>query len=1749
MKKILSHLFSRALPIFARNPRQGAALVMVLGCVVLVTSLIVAYFGNVSTEYKLARYSETATEVKSYADTAINLVIGQIREATPDNGLQSWISQPGLLRTYDDSGAPVSAFKLYSSDIMRVDDDFDPLAELQDEVPPDWADAPDEFVDLNEPIVTEYGSAYPIIDGNDLKTILVNGNNRLTYDANGDSKPDILGFDMDPEYEGEANLVPMPVRWLYVLRDGKLAPMSDGKISGAEASNPAVARIAFWADDESCKINVNTASEGVFWDFPRIGGMIVNSGEYDRDPYSAAPLTLSENDAPDRNSEWRFKDFQPVKGEFQRTPGHPAMNCLSPVFGSLELLERPVPRDDGNQPGIYNTAGVETFFRYYDLTPKINYTNHLSTRTTVYTQGAYMGYSPLALSAPHNDDLAGSDCGTRFSGMDFSATHQPFTVEPDTDRLYPTVDCLAINPNPEDDNYMQVPHASNLSNPTDDEADDWVELLMKSRFFLTTNSRAPELNAFNKPRMTLWPMTVDNNLWQQTTEEQLLEQASRIGSAADADTAFDGTGRYGRLYAFVRDIVNKSTTDGDIIEGRNDDLYDYLQNVTDAKVPGYGESLAATYGDVNRNQILTSIWDYTRSAINLNTYWAHQNSGSATLPDDTKNYYYAGKVTYGSQNVSPRGNGQVTPLVHNNGTAGLGRTSFISHVNVQLYGSQYEESYFNGSEWFPRMWNNKLATTNDTNKIDQFMPTNTSFATGFNNITPVAGSGLPTGVGLPGVWHVELAMAPTSYTGPNLTANTNYYFSGTVAGNTLTATVDGVVGSNFTATTVDAQSTPGVVNAGLAQVYGVLRGAGTTVSNAAIFLDDLKSSPAKCRYGKPKTLGLAVTYSLDTVSKGYPDFSPNISIRTTMTSMAIRIYDKNGSQVGVTVNAAGLPANSEANLSWRYNSAAGKAGLQSDGGQMLNFNGITTITGNASATIKNTPLYVDTAFDLSNDQWEQGNYFTIQDLQLTLRVFNNSGNDTNDSAAAPAGISTGITGSAIQTIPIVETNVPTRIPLPLAMGNGGNDHTVSPYHYLRGVEGAGNAHYGLGHSTASPLTIGSVPAALSYTNRLARLNVTTNNIDNTYNMQGDVHLSFEGDVSPTSDSGGDFRNAMVSANLGNPSSFKLHRFWRDSADTYGDDLKLMRQQARNVSVASLPQLERGRKGRTCTVALTNGAVTMSDYNNLSDGCVMYRNDGSLVGVIDTFALVAGQRVSFQNGFTEKTISLPLAPAHSFAFGYDGKPGTGVIMKGDAGGATYFAGDWDNNLGTSSDGASINKADEGSMDFTMSDAPTRATLVANGIVEAYKGNLHWLANASTQLTSNAKITSPLCFSPARQIPSPVMLGSLPSRVFPGGLQGWTSGWQTLLFNPNPASEYSISGWQFPTANSDATTEHTWVTVNGVGSPKRHRGFGDANPTVATRPGAYTGKGVPDHVVLDLFRMPVVEPYPIADAVSSAGQINLNYQIAPFTYIRRQTGIYSLLTSLQMTGINSEDNSRSTNYKQLRPGPQSTSNQNNNTVRLQSATTYAHTRHLMNNYDCRYNINIPETMQGFENRWTANNPFRLASEICEMFLAPENIPGGRYSNVNYPNPAAGNPQSTVVASTDLTTANTPGTGGLTYNNLQEWWDKMKLTGDNSREQPYNHLYNRVTNRSNVFTVYYRVQKLAKSTLTPPDEFVPGRDNIAAEYRGSAMLERYLDPQDARLTTAVMDDIEAAPSTTGGTLNPYYKFRVMNNKQFAP
>ncbi|MEZ0255822.1 MAG: Verru_Chthon cassette protein A, partial [Chthoniobacter sp.] len=291
--------------------------------------------------------------------------------------------------------------------------------------------------------------------------------------------------------------------------------------------------------------------------------------------------------------------------------------------------------------------------------------------------------------------------------------------------------------------------------------------------------------------------------------------------------------------------------------------------------------------------------------------------------------------------------------------------------------------------------------------------------------------------------------------------------------------------------------------------------------------------------------------------------------------------------------------------------------------------------------------------------------------------------------------------------------------------------------------------------------------------------------------------------------------------------------------------------------------------------------------------------------------------------------------------------------------------------------------------------------------------------------------PTFFSPNRQMPSAVMFGSLPTGIFADA--GVGRSWRTLLFRPD--------------ASGASQGAHTGAT-----SPK-------------------------DHLLLDLFWMPVVEPYAISEPFSTAGKVNMNCQVAPFTYIKRTTALRALLKSERVIAIPKADASK---YKGGSAG----------------------------NY--RFEINADETLKQFDQRFASgkNQPFKSASEICDLYLVPQ---------------------------------------GQSLTGMPDFWtNTYALTGDNLRERPYASLYPRLTTKSNIFSVHFYVQTLKqvnRNTSGSWQTWDEKKDVVTGEYRGTALIERYIDFNDD------LPDFTQPGLDPAETLDKHCKLRVLQVRKFDP
>ncbi len=364
-----------------KKDRRGLALIIVVTSIALISVLVVAIFSVTRTEFRATQSYVAAKSAKQMGDIAVSIVQAQIQngQATTTRGTFH-ATQPGMVRVYNADGTFNSALKLYSSQQMKVTGAEDGLLSGNNLAPSNWDTLAARYVDINEPVVRPgsvstaqgqsagYAIYYPIIDpraaynsgsggqtaGRDgiAGTTQVEG---FSYEENstllgqaGTSYANQVVTPAEAAGDSKRLRLPMPVEWLYILEDGTVGALnaanrfvSSNPATQPSATNPIVGRVAFWTDDESCKININTASEPTFM---------------------STPFFYHQ-----RDSKWAH--FSATTGEYQRYPGHPATTALSAVLAPNYILDPYLPGRDGS--GLTRAQVVELKQKIYDLIPKI----------------------------------------------------------------------------------------------------------------------------------------------------------------------------------------------------------------------------------------------------------------------------------------------------------------------------------------------------------------------------------------------------------------------------------------------------------------------------------------------------------------------------------------------------------------------------------------------------------------------------------------------------------------------------------------------------------------------------------------------------------------------------------------------------------------------------------------------------------------------------------------------------------------------------------------------------------------------------------------------------------------------------------------------------------------------------------------------------------------------------------------------------------------------------------------------------------------------------------------------------------------------------------------------------------------------------------------------------------------------------------------------------------------------------------
>ncbi|CAN5432071.1 hypothetical protein BH23VER1_BH23VER1_03070 [soil metagenome] len=598
----------------SRKRPRGIAIVTVLSILVLMTVMVVGFFSLAIDQEKISASYAEGLRTRWLKDIALNMVVGQIRSAStaPDT---VWVSQPGAVRTINvDNPDATSIFKLYSAATMtaRSTDQI-----FNTDIPANWKAGEDlsrgirssKFVDLNEPIYDANGFVhFPIADprafanGGVPDTNPQIGGDRTraadTPDGAFVDQTAVDGFSVD----GDRRL-PMPVAWLYVTQDGSFGTVNEAGSfqptaggSRATASNPIIGRIAFWTDDETAKININTAAEGIYWSPPHA------DNTFERD--------LARN--------------QPVKHEYQRYPGHPATTSLSAVFAPGMKLD-PFQSTDTTESDARNARSI--IQAIHDISPVVNIPGSLdsnpqdgfnSLSLAEYTQQAKLIHKTLLYASV--DDL-------RFALK---------TDDPLISQSRGLNDEIAIESRPGLGTAARLSAAGDLT---------FAERLDRSKFFLTTRSLSPELNPWGQPKVLTWPMHTDVerelavknfNSPKATTVDRLLLYCSALAGEGYNYFRSDQSSRHWDFYG--QGGLSGDQGSGDARE-RNEILTDWMGVLLATGIPGWGTSFGDKYGkDANfsdTKQIIAHMFDYIKCS---NLYDPDLARNSDQYNDDPGNY-------------------------------------------------------------------------------------------------------------------------------------------------------------------------------------------------------------------------------------------------------------------------------------------------------------------------------------------------------------------------------------------------------------------------------------------------------------------------------------------------------------------------------------------------------------------------------------------------------------------------------------------------------------------------------------------------------------------------------------------------------------------------------------------------------------------------------------------------------------------------------------------------------------------------------------------------------------------------------------------------------------------------------------------------------------------------------------------------------------------------------------------------------
>jgi uncharacterized protein (TIGR02600 family) len=1688
--------------------RDAMALILVVITITLLSILIIAIFSITRTEYKATQSFVSARSAKQYADFAIAITQAQIQNAqnTSNQGAGGdpstttsqiiHATQPGMVRVYKASGEFLRAHKLYSSSQMVV---TSPNNEVQifskdHQTPADWDTVANKarYVDLNEPVIRpglSAGSAqaiyFPIIDP------------RAAYTGNGgtggQSMVAVEGFSYSNQAPGIGGAsvtynqviapsassadpsqlrLPMPVEWIYILQDGTTGALDASNrfvssVSGVtpSAANPIVGRVAFWTDDESSKINVNTATEPTFF---------------------APPYFYHQRDS-------RWANFPGTAGEFQRYPGHPATVALSAVLAPGVNLD---PYDSR----VNQTAVVQTKELIYSLLPKVA------------GGGSRAGTLPFML-----DQLSsGNGESTAASAGDIASARN--------ERLFASVDEMLFQDTGFDATNGRTAARAALPAQSGRFLFD-RDTLERSRFFLTAHSRSPEFTTRGLPRIAMWPLPDVQN--EATADRKRSTFDNLIALCATLRTTGTGSS-VANSYIFRRaqphhpthDVTGSTAGLGSSVGlQRNSRLLDLLYTqIASLEFPqtsalgGTISTFGQKYGLQNAAQLSIQFFDYIRSTNLYDGLLARDQDGMAALNlsgtalYDRKDQMDPQRFTYTSHRITRRASGNLRGGQQSDSRIGgdfLSDDSSVLPGHGHVTPARWDKSgqtYQGFGRFFTLTEIGFQIICTADGKNDELYPVNCAGTLSGGASAPMAPSTrTPTAGGGTGAAIINQDYFAPQWPPPPAGQQPKLGFRRWY--------------SNFPPIT----DTTG-------KLYGCNPAAGPANTNPLHPFNHPGYNPANWNLTletnvplQPTQKRVQLMFMLEAfcAMQGWTKIHPEWAI--VLDGAFMRSIQLDGQTLFPSTRDVIVKSNGNVFESYDVYSSGGFAGPTAiAGGRSTRGWGITQIgddtdpylsgqaarAASASRYIENdgnpiahsglnswglvsAPITVNRAGPMR---------LTFGQRDLRIRIY-----DKHSRA--------GNTGQEVQTINLSFDNMTLPVPALAFSGErrlagdlpGTNPNSKAP------ANRAEISHYWYVDSFGRETYRRSVPAPHWWCfNRMGCVG----------RMQGQVNAGFTG--LPTQNLWATpysfiatFTNAdqqTMTGRLDTEARFSTGAGIFDNGAREG--ISLFPPEMMNGYID-----ERGNPWTGCDVIRTY-VPAVGDYRVVAARNVVPRTmwmkhpvwaAAESANPVDQPRTIHSFTAHWAT--TERGAVLPNVASSAFAswvrtdhmLGVPFHSASRVPDLPPADGWSRTAnsyGDFDNGIASSRDGPYINKPDEGNFYAGEFLRYNRTKFYRSGyFYEPWRNSDDW--------------RSGVYVTPNRMVSSPVMFGSLPTGVWGGG-----------SVSTNATSSAGVAY----NTNQDGKP---WQTLLFRPYSQAHSNYG--RPVTTGHPGDHNPR---DHNLLDLFYMPVIEPYAISEPLSIAGRLNLNYQIMPFTNITRATAMHALMKGEFMTAIPSNDDV-------------------NNAKAFQTSATQAMWDTVGDRFwdeqrDRKFwhrPIDVVRTLYQFEQRFrhtaTGSNHsssrirglFRTASQICEIHLIPD-VSRGPSTNEN-------------IGSVGNIRENTLGTQlqGI----MDDFWQKHAPTGDNTRERPYSNIYNRVTTRGNTFRVHMRAQALRKARSTAADAFDPVKDAILSEYRGSALIERYIDPTDS--SNPLPDYAEASNPLSLPPLDTFFKFRTLEYKRFSP